>query len=144
MTKQTDCWGQYRREQSWEKSVVTGVWNNRLRREAVQTPPAMKFNQCQSLFSPFFSAFSLQDLRMAEAARHLCVLQVSTPRVRCQATSKQLLEISRKETPQPLDNLGRCSVILMKCCLVFGVSVLFQFSPWYRAPLTSFLLKLAF
>lgn len=43
-------------------------------------------------------------------------IQGNVPR----STSRQLLEISKKETPQPLDNLWQCSVTwtAQKCCLM--------------------------
>lgn len=37
--------------------------------------------------------------------------------------SRQLSEISKKETPQPLGSLCQCSITAQKCCLVFSRNV---------------------
>ena len=46
-------------------------------------------------------------------------------------TARQLLEISEKETPQPLENVCQCSVTCAarKCCLLFRGSLMCKFMP---------------
>lgn len=82
----------------------------------------------------YFSLYcwrKLQNARLVEASRALWVLwskSCSNRDIHNQAMFKQLLEISKGETPQSLSSLYQCSITLtvQKCHLVLGESLLFS------------------
>lgn len=147
--KQTDCWEQYRREKSWEKRVVIGVWNNIFRREAVQTPPAMKFSQRQSLFSPFLVPFlcrtsgwlRLPGTSVSIRSAHPELGAGPHPSSYWTSPGRRLhsLWATWANVLPSSQSAAWCSEGVSFCSSSHSWLL-----SWYRAPLTSFLLELAF
>lgn len=69
----------------------------------------------------------MQNHRMAEAGRHLCPLAPAPAahpeQEGARPMSRRLLEISKEETPPPLDSLCGALSTAQKCCLAFRGSL---------------------